>query len=535
MNRTSLALLLIIISLGIIPIALSQNQSISIESDIKTGRAIVIISEDYSIDKLKSEMKKVLEKVSKEEQDTLVKETFNNIAKNNNLLSTIAKRFKNIIDKGFNGYTIPIMRIKSYTEKDKRIVKIVVISIMLISKDERKPEEVSKLKKHEEGHAKINEEIAKRLGPQLAKQYFRKDMNNEEVKRAGNRLRSDLINTQNKAHSKYDKLTDHGRKGTASDQLEKADEAISEVLKESNIKLKYLSPKTLEVPPLTLNDISSILNEYWRTELRDLNFTQLIDIDKNILELSRNLMNGVDFSLEFGKNAEYASKGLTLLAIEILRSNDTILNRYRAERAVYYIVNLLYYAQSRNINISQERRLYDEIQSSLLTDNYYNAVLRARDISEIILPKLFPKYQETKPYTLVLVGIFSEKEPIKNAEILIFNKETKELYKTSSDYRGVSIITISPGTCEYLVPIKMNIVGIPLISITKNFLSWSSGAVKAPENGILIISISIKTFIPFSIAMPIIENIPNIAIALILGVILVSIWSSRKRTRISTK
>jgi len=358
-------------------------------------------------------------------------------------------------------------------------------------------------------------------------------MGKEDINKAGSKLRNDLMNVQNKAHSKYDELTDHGRKGTASDQLKRADEVIEGVLKESSIKLRYLPLGDPEAPPLTLDEISLILNDYWRIELRDLNFTQLINISDNILELSKELMNGVDFNLEFGKNITYALSKLTLLALEISKSNDTLLNHYRAERAVYYIDNILHHARTLGINVSNnEKQLYNEIQNSLLTEDYCNVILYAKKLSETLLPKLFPKYQKAEPYTLVLIGVFSGKEPIKNAEVLTINRETKELHKVYSDNRGVSITIVPPGNYRYLVPIRMNIFGFPLVSITKNLFSWSSGVTKAPENGILIISIDIRTFISPSVIMPIIENIPNIAIALVIGIVSLSIWRLRgRRTR----
>jgi len=527
-------LLLIIILLEIlyIPLVLSENQNTSIELNVEAGRVTTMVPKDLSIDELRNKIKEALETATKQEQSTLVKETISNIAKNNNLVTTIANKFKDIVNKGYDGCTIPIMRIRSYTEKDERIIKIVIISIMIISIDERKLQEIDRLKKHEEGHAKINEEIVKKLSPQLAKQYFKKDMSKEDINNAESKLRNSLVNIQDKAHSKYDEFTDHGRKGTASDQLKRANEVIEEVLKESSVKLRYLPLRDPEAPPLTLDEISLVLSDYWRIELRDLNFTQLIDISDDILELSKELMNGVDFNLEFGKNVVYASNKLALLALEISKSNDTLLNRYRAKRAIYYIDNILYRAETLDINISDEKQFYSEIQNSLLMEDYFNVVLHAKRLSKVLLPKLFPKYQRIEPYTLVLVGVFSEKEPIKNAEVLIINRETGELHKVYSDNRGVSITIISPGNYRYLIPIRMNILGFPLISITRDLFSWSSGVTKAPENGVLIISINIKTFITPSIIMPIIENIPNIAIALVIGIASLSIWRLRKRTQV---
>mgnify|MGYP000271121536 CR=1 FL=1 len=95
---------------------------------------------------MKSEIKDSLRKATAKEQNALVKETISNVVKSDKLLSASAKKFKDIINKGYDGCTIPIMRIRSYTEKDKRIVEIVIVSIMMISVDEHKPQEIDRLK-----------------------------------------------------------------------------------------------------------------------------------------------------------------------------------------------------------------------------------------------------------------------------------------------------------------------------------------------------------------------------------------------------
>lgn len=87
-----------------------------------------------------------MKKVAAEEQDALVKETIDNIAKSDKYLSAIAKRFKDIVNKGYDGYTIPIMRIHSSIEESRRVVKIVIVSIMMVSIDKRRAEEINRLK-----------------------------------------------------------------------------------------------------------------------------------------------------------------------------------------------------------------------------------------------------------------------------------------------------------------------------------------------------------------------------------------------------
>ncbi|MEM3648242.1 MAG: DUF922 domain-containing protein [Thermoproteota archaeon] len=170
-----------------------------------------------------------------------------------------------------------------------------------------------RLKKHEEGHSKINDEIVKRLGSKIFEK--KKDQEN-----AVERIRDELSRAMDKASNEYDSATEHGKRGTPDDQGREADKAIEKIVEEIEGELSFL-PLSGPEQYVTLNydELSNIIQLYYSKVLSPgfvgpaLSESQMSEINS----LVKALVLGIDLDLPFGRNAEHAVFELTILRSKI--------------------------------------------------------------------------------------------------------------------------------------------------------------------------------------------------------------------------
>lgn len=479
-----------------------------VKTETKSMTINITTAKDTNEEDLKKDIKKAIEDAAKKEKDEFLKDTLDKIAKSDQAISNLAKEIKDTLEACYDACTLSITRVK-IMEKN---VAIGVISIISLPSDEHTKEEKERIKKHEEGHAKIDREIAEKLGPKLAEKKIGRENIVEEMIR-------ELKRAQDKAHEEYDKNTEHGRKEgqTAEDQIKEADKAIEEVVNEIMKQISYLpigGPEYVNVP--SFSELSLIAaNIYENIALNDPNLIEDISLNE-LTRFIRMALYGVDFDLDFGRNADYAISQLTELASKVQVTRDSRTAKLIADDAINYAQSLLEYATIRGIVVEDMYRKYDKAYSLFEIGKYNEAIFIIIEIARTLLPKLFPEYQETPTYAIYFISVYHSETGrfIKDFPIILNWPGAGYSYTLKTNDEGRAIIVGPADSFTYQIPVKLNLLGLPILDYIpqlKDSIVWARGGGYAQGGGIIKFVVSISTlFIPIEIAILLVENILNI-------------------------
>jgi len=285
------------------------------------------------------------------------------------------------------------------------------------------------------------------------------------------------------------------------------------------LTLAELTPPTTP-HKLTYETLTWYVNQWFEISPYQRTDPHNIELITNYVTIT---LNGVDTNYIYGRNVEYATYGLTMSTDTIREFHamgDDFTPQLIALAALEYSRVLIEDAEERGIHTDKHVRELEEAEELFNRSRYEGVPLLISGIAKELLPQNYPEFKEPSTFSLYMVrAIHAETErPLK--EQLVTLRWPDFEYTVEVDETDSTTIIGPAGRFTYLIPIKLNLIGLPIIDFIpqlKDIAVLARGVSSAPEGGVTMLDISVSTlFIPQEIAIPLAENSINIFLFLFL-------------------
>ena len=257
---------------------------------------------------------------------------------------------------------------------------------------------------------------------------------------------------------------------------------------------------------------------------------------KNLIEQINLIARGFSPEYPYGLNAEVAAFRITALTADVrdaVARGDIQAAQDITRTALDYSKRIIDEARSMNVDVDQALVALWEAQNLYETGHFEGALLTIPAITNDLLPKAYPAFQKPLEFSIYLIKAthVETEKPLKNMAVALQWPYYEANVKVGEE--GYAVLIGPPGKFEYIVPLELNLLGLPLLEYfpqLKNYFVWTRGLGTAPEGSLTMLDISISTlFIPAEMAILIANNAINILLFLL--ILLPIAWKLAKRLR----
>jgi len=260
---------------------------------------------------------------------------------------------------------------------------------------------------------------------------------------------------------------------------------------------------------------------------------------KDLMEQVNLIAQGFSPEYPYSLNAEVAAFHITALTADVrdaMARGDIQAAQDITRTALDYAEKIINDARSMDVDVDQASAALWEAQNLYEAGRFEGALLTIPAITNDLLPKAYPEFQEPLEFSLYLIRATHAEtgKSLKNMAVTLRWPYHEADIRVGED--GYAVLIGPPGNFEYIIPIELNLIGLPILDYLpqlKNYIVWTRGLGIAPDGGLTMLDISISTlFIPAEIAILIANNAINIF--LFLFILLPIGWRLAKKLRRSS-